>query len=242
MNIFKRILITLISTLPVLLVGCSEDGFEAFQDTTTANVTTNPGVISQKHFSLKASDLFPAVVDTSNNTYTETEVTLTARIGDRNNLSITNPHTIEFRTEYGLINPGSCETDENGTCSVTWIADASPFNAELGPGYLVTITAGAIGEEAFTDTNGNSTFDDGETFEDLEEPYIDANENDIFDAGDTIIDVPSINDPTGINGAHDIGDGFFNGGGCTHSSQCGAPIIAVWDDVTLKIDGPSTTP
>ena len=244
MKINNRLLCAFVSMSAVLLAGCSEDGFEAVTDPTQVTVTTNPGVISQRHFSVKASDLFPTVVDTSNNTYTETEVTITARIGDRNNLSITNPQTIQFRTEYGLINPGSCETDENGTCSVTWIADASPFAAGLGPVYQVTITAFALGEEAFTDTNGNAVFDDGDAgFEDLEEPYIDANENDIFDAGDFIIDVASTNDPTGVNGAHDIGDGFFNGGGCTHSSLCGTRTsIAVWDDVTLKIDGPPTTP
>jgi len=217
MYTFNRSLAVFACLSAVLLAGCSEDGFEAFVDPGTTSVTTNPGVISQKHFSVKASELFPQVVDTTNNTYTETEVTITVRIGDRNNLSITDPHTVSFRTEYGLINPSTCQTDENGTCSVTWIADADPF--DVVPDFLVTITAFAIGEESFTDSNGNAVFDDGDAgFEDLEEPYNDANRNEIYDAGDTIIDVASTNDPTGQNLQHDIGDGFFNGAGCTHSS------------------------
>ncbi len=244
MHNFNRMLVTFICVSSVLLVGCSEDGFEAIQDPNTISVTTNPGVISQKHFSVTASDLFPAVLDTINETYTETEVTINVRIGDRDNLSITSPHTVEFRTEFGLINPNTCQTDENGTCSVTWLADDYPAVGGPGSDYLVTITAFAFGEEEFTDTNGNSIFDDGDAgFEDLEEPYVDANGNDIFDFGDTIIDVVSTNDSTGQNLQHDINDGFFNGGGCTHSSLCAArPSIAVWDDVTLRIDGPPAAP
>ena len=66
---------------------------------------------------------------------------------------------------------------------------------------FVTITAYTIGEEGFTDTNGNGVFDDGDAgFEDLEEPYVDANEDNIFSSGDLIIDVVSVNDPTGANG------------------------------------------
>ena len=244
MYTLNRLLAACACLSAVLMAGCSEDGNEAFQDVTTANVTTNPGVISQKHFSVTASDLFPAVIDTATNTYTETEVTISVRIGDRDNLSITNPQTVEFRTEFGLINPRTCETDETGVCSVTWLADDFPSPGGPGSDYFVTITAFATGEEEFTDTNGNSLYDDGDaTFEDLEEPFVDANGNDIFDAGDTIIDVVNTNDPTGQNLQHDIGDGFFNGGGCTHSSLCAdRASVAVWDDVILKIDGPPTTP
>ena len=106
---------------------------------------------------------------------------------------------------------------------------------------FATITAYTIGEETFTDSNGNSLYDDSDSgFDDIEEPYVDVNEDNIYNAGDTIIDVVSTNDTTGTNGQHDIADGFFNGGGCTHSSLCGVRTsITIWDDISLKIDGPA---
>jgi len=232
-------LVLAISMSSMLLIGCADNN-AAFQDPGTASVTINPGVISQKHFSIAPVDPYPPIIDTANNTFTPTEVEIVAQIGDRNNLTITAPHTINFRTEYGLINPGSCETDEKGQCSVTWLADKAPVPGGPFSDYRITITAYTLGEEAFTDSNGNSVFDDGDAgFEDLEEPYIDANRNGVYDAGDSIIDAASTNDPSGGNLVHDIGDGFFNGGGCTHTSLCATRTsIMIWDDTELHIDGP----
>ena len=107
---------------------------------------------------------------------------------------------------------------------------------------VVTVTAYTIGEEAFTDSNGDNVFDDGDAgFDDLEEPYVDAdNQFHIqFSSGDTIIDVVSTNDPTGKNGMHDLADGFFNGNGCTHTSLCAdRKSVTVWDSIYLTITGP----
>ena len=250
MNTYNRILLTLCSLSSVLLVGCSEDGFEAFEGASATSVTTNTGVISQKNFSVLADDWAPQVISAEDGSFTQTDVTLTVYTGDRNNETVTNPHTIYFVSEYGLINPPSCETDSSGTCSVTWSAIKSPDPGGPGSDYRVTVTAYAIGEEAFTDTNGNGLFDDGDAgFADLEEPYVDVDAasggggDGMYSAGDIIIDVVSTSDPTGINGQHDIADGFFNGPGCTHSSLCSTrPSVAIWDDIVLYIDGPPTTP
>ncbi len=245
MHIFNRILVTLISTSSVLLVGCSEDKFEAFEDPGTASVTTNPGVISQMNFSILASDWAPTVISPDDGSFTKTDVTLTVYTGDRNNQTITDGHTVFFESEYGLINPPSCDTGADGTCEVTWSAIDHPGPPSApGGDFRVTITAYTLGEEAFTDSNGNSKFDDGDaSFEDIEEPYLDADDSGTFTPGDKIIDVVNTNDPTGINLQHDIADGFFNGGGCTHSSLCGTRTsITIWDDITLYIDGPPTAP
>lgn len=242
MNKYNRILISLLSVLSVLLAGCSEDGFEAFEDIGTASVTTNPSVISQKNFSILADDPQPTVIDPATGIFTKTDVELTIFAGDRNNQTVTDSHTVTFVSEYGLINPPSCVTGADGSCSVTWSAIKRPDPGGPGSDYYVTITAYTVGEEAFIDTNGNNLFDDADAgFEDIEEPYIDANGDNAFSAGDTIIDVISTNDPTGINGLHDIADGFFNGFGCTHTSLCAVmPSTAIWDDIILKIDGPAT--
>jgi hypothetical protein len=239
MNTYNKILALCCCSTLVLLTGCS-DGNEGFTDPTIVSTTTNPGVISQKNFSILASDVQPTVIDPATNIFTKTDVTLTVYAGDRDNQTVTDGHEVYFMSEYGLINPPTCTTDENGICEVTWSATKRPDPGGPGDDMLVTITAYTTGEETFADTNGNSLFDDGDAgFEDLEEPYVDVNENDMYNTGDTIIDVISTNDPTGANGVHDIADGFFNGGGCTHSSLCGVRTsITIWDDIYLKIDGP----
>jgi len=244
MYTFNRPLAVFACVSALLSAGCAEDGFEAFEDPGTASITTNPGVISQKNFSILASEVQPTVIDPATNIFTKTDVTLTVFTGDRNNQTVTDGHTVFFRSEYGLINPPTCETGADGTCEVTWSAIKRPDPGGPGDDMFVTITAYTIGEEAFTDSNGNSRFDDGDTgYEDIEEPFVDVNEDNIFGPGDTIIDVVSTNDTTGTNGVHDIGDGFFNGGGCTHSSLCGTRTsVMIWDDISLKIDGPPAGP
>ncbi len=228
----------------LLLAGCSGDN-EIFINPGTITTTTNPGVISQKNFSILADDPKPTVIDTTTGDFTKTDVELTVFTGDRNNQTVTDAHTITFVSEYGLINPPICTTDSSGACSVTWSAITRPVAGGPGSDYRVTITAYTIGEEAFTDTNGNGIFDDGDTgFDDIEEPFIDADKTNsaissTYTSGDIIIDVVSTNDPTGKNGMHDLADGFFNGNGCTHTSLCAVrKTITIWDDIVLYIDGP----
>lgn len=235
-------LISGLLTSSLLLTGCG-DG-EVFLTPGTTSATTNPGVISQKNFSILADTPSPTVIDTTTGTFTQTDVKLTVYTGDRNNQTVTDAHTITFMSEYGLINPPTCTTDSTGTCSVTWSAISRPVAGGPGSDYRVTITAYTSGEEAFTDSNGNGVFDDGDAgFDDIEEPYIDADKTNSasassYSSGDTIIDVVSTNDPTGANGQHDIADGFFNGNGCTHTSLCAArKTITIWDDIVLYIDG-----
>ena len=60
---------------------------------------------------------------------------------------------------------------------------ASPVTATPGDTRAgrATVLATAIGEESFTDTNGNGSFDNGEVFADLPERYLDENENGVRD-------------------------------------------------------------
>jgi len=241
MNKHFLILLTLVSSSVFLLTGCGDiDNLET-PDTSSTTVS-NSGVISHLNFSILASDPQPTVIDPDTGVFTKTDVIMSVHMADRQNQLLTNSQTVFFRTEYGAITP-SCITAD-GTCSVTWTAIKRPAAGEPGSDLMITIVAYTIGEESFTDTNGNAIFDDSDTtFVDLEEPYVDADEDDIFSPGDGIIDVVNGNDSTGTNGVHDIGDGFFNGAGCTHSSLCSSTVITngtIWDSITLKIDGPTT--
>jgi len=223
------------------LAGCGSDN-SSFETPNTSSVVTNEGAVSQKNFSILASDTQPLIIDPTTNIFTKTDVTMTVYIGDRKNQTLTNKQTVYFRTEYGTIEP-SCVT-EAGSCSVTWSAIKRPVTGGPGDDKRVTIVAYTTGEESFTDTNGNAVFDDGDIFstsDDLVEPYVDANENGIYDFGEDIINVVNGNDLTGKNDVHDIADGFFNGAGCTHSSLCSTTVITngtIWAANTLKIDGP----
>lgn len=225
---------SLIVSGSLLITGCDSDN-SSFETPNTSGIITNAGTISQKNFSLLTADVQPAVIDATTGVFTKTDVELTVYIGDRNNQTLTDAHTIQFQAEYGLIEP-SCVTVE-GSCSVTWSAIKRPDAGGPGSDGLVTITAYTIGEEGFTDSNGNSVFDDGDLgFDDLEEPFVDSDENNVFSTGDDIIDVVNTIDPTGTNKLHDIPDGLFNGSGCTHSFLCSpTPSITIFDDVTMSI-------
>jgi hypothetical protein len=229
LNIF-----TLVACSTLFVAGCGEDN--SSYETPNTSTLLNSGTISQKNFSLLTANVNPAVIDGTTGIFTQTDVELTAYIGDRYNQSLSDAHTIYFIPEYGLVDPPSCVTEE-GKCSVTWKAIKRPDPAGPTADGLVTITAYSVGEESFTDTNGNNVFDDNDAgFDDLEEPYVDIDESFSYTSVDRIIDVVSTNDPTGVNGVHDIADGFFNGTGCTHTSLCGtATSVAIFDMVTMNI-------
>lgn len=227
-----------IAAASVCFSGCSDE--TVLQD--PGNTVTNTGTISHANFSVLVSDVAPTVIDPMTNVFTKTDVEVTVFIGDRRNQVLTDSHTIFFATEYGLIEP-SCVTSE-GFCTVTWSAIKRPVVGGPGDDGDTTIVAYTTGEEAFSDNNGNNLFDDGDTFsntDDLEEPFVDFNDNGSFDSNaDIIIDTVNGNDLTGSNGVHDINDGFFNGGGCTHSSLCSTVVTSpvIWDAVEIRLTGP----
>ena len=68
---------------------------------------------------------------------------------------------------------------------------------------LVTLIAIVEGEEAFSDTNANGTFDVGESFVDLTEPFVDSNDNGTWDEGEQFIDVNGNRMWDGRNGRWD---------------------------------------
>jgi len=79
-----------------------------------------------------------------------------------------------------------------------------------------TILGTAIGEESFTDTNGNGSFDNNEPFDDMAERFLDRNENDAREGDEPIYDFNN-------NSNYDPADGFFNGVLCLDTNgRCSA--------------------
>lgn len=233
-NIFS-----IIASCALFTAGCSEDN-SSFETPNTSDTPTNSGAVSQNNFTILSSDLEPAIfADPAGGTFTFTELTITVRVGDRNNQVLTDAHTVLFKTEWGLIEP-SCVT-EDGSCTVEWTTSSGD---DAPADHKNTILAYTLGEESFNDVNGNAIFDDSDnatpSFDDLEEPYVDSDGSRDYTPGEPIADVINGNDPTGKNGVHDIGDTFFNGQGCTHTSLCSTvqTSIYVWDDLQLSMDGP----
>jgi hypothetical protein len=141
---------------------------------------------------------------------------------------------VAFTTNGGQVG-GNCTT-ANGTCSVNWVsANPRPTPADHPPTLRAgrtTILATAIGEESFTDTNGNGYYDSGEPFDDVGEPYRDDNENGTYELGEYFLDFNQ-------NHMRDAPTGSFVGITCSGSS-CTSTTAAI--GASLKLVMSASTP
>jgi len=178
-------------------------------------VTT--GIPDNNSFSLSAETLNP---EAGNND--GVQVPVTAYLADRFNNPVPDGTTILFTTEGGSIG-GSCQTAA-GACSVNWVSQ----NPRPSDGR-VTILATAVGEESFTDQNGNGSFDAGEPFNDLGEAFRDDNEDGVYQVTEPFADF-------NVNGNRDVGDGGYNGVVCDTSS-CVVSTLNVRGVITIVMSG-----
>jgi hypothetical protein len=171
-------------------------------------VTT--GIPAQDSFSLSATKLNFEAWNVDGNT-----TLINARLADHFRNPVPDGTAVNFTAEGGSI-VGSCQT-VGGTCSVA-LTGQSPRPTD----GRVTVLAYAVGEESFTDLNGNGVADlvskdkvtgavlGNEMMDingistDLPEAYRDDNENGIHDVGETYIDFNK-------NGSYDAADGKFSG-------------------------------
>jgi hypothetical protein len=164
-------------------------------------------------------------------------IPIVARLSDRYNNPAPDGTAVAFTTDGGHVG-GNCTTPlaspGDGACSVTWTS-ANPRPALNSDNPVIKapgrteILATAIGEESFTDTNGNGFYDNGEAFANLGEPYRDDNENGTYDLGEYFLDFNH-------NGVRDAGDGAFKGITCTGSlptSTCTTATLAIGASATL---------
>ena len=216
---------------PVRVTATIAGGISSVSD----QLIVSTGVPDQNSFTLSASILNVEGGDYNgclapNSTYGP-GATITARLGDHFHNPVPDGTAVSFTASGGTID-ASCLT---GLVSTT-LTNGSVITQAGTPGECtvrycsgnprpandrVTVLAYALGEESFTDTNGNNLYDAGEPFTDLGEPFrndraiTNANANFIDDAwssgnavrapGEQYID-------SNGNGVWDAtGDGVYNG-------------------------------
>ena len=156
-------------------------------------------------------------------------VPVTVRLSDRYNNPAPDGTSVAFNTDGGHIvgsctTPSSATTPGDGTCTANWtsanprpqLADDTPNLKAVGRAMVLATT---IGEESFTDTNGNGYWDPGEPFANLGEPFRDDNENGMYDSGEYFLDFNK-------NGVWDAGDGTFKGITCS-GATCNTTTLAI---------------
>ena len=167
--------------------------------TQSNGLTITTGIPSQSAFSLAATKLNFEAWEVDGNT-----TVLTAFLADHFNNPVPDGTVVNFTTGGGTI-VGTCSTT-NSTCNVTMTGtNPRPANGR------VTVLAFAIGEESFTDLNGNGVADllpanemvdvngnstaMGEAFRDdaetgvyqAGEPFIDYNGNGVYNVADPTV-------------------------------------------------------
>ncbi|HUY04730.1 MAG TPA: hypothetical protein VMV33_15740 [Rhodocyclaceae bacterium] len=113
-----------------------------------------------------------------------------AILSDRLGNPVPDGTAVNFIAEGGQIQP-TCTTT-GGTCSVNFTsANPRPTGDTEPSGRVtagrVTVLAYALGEESFTDLNGNNSYDSGEPYNDLGDAFLDNNENNVWNSGEQFI-------------------------------------------------------
>lgn len=192
--------------------------------TQSDQLTITTGVPDQDSTSLSIETLNPEAFDIDGTT-----VPVTIRLSDRFNNPVPDGTAITFQTEGGQIG-GQCTTVE-GACSVSWVSQ-DPRPAAGRSSLLAT----AIGEESFTDINGNGVFDNAETLadvDDIPEPWRDDDESGTREVTEPFVDFD-------VDGSYGAADMLFNGLLCGHDTLCSASTsVAVFDQGVLVMSGSS---
>lgn len=203
--------------------------------TQSSALTITTGIPDQDSFTLGATKL--NVENINGNT-----TVLVARMADHFNNPVPDGTVVNFTTEGGSI-VASCGTlidsDGNSNCSATLTVQ----EPRLAPDSRYTVLAYAVGEESFTDLNGNGVadlvpnelVDQNGASTDMRETFRDDNENDIRDANETFFDFNQ-------NGVYNGPDGKYSGVLCdsakSSASTCSAnKTIHVRKSVVIIFSG-----
>ncbi|MEI8621763.1 Ig-like domain-containing protein [Pseudoalteromonas sp. B129b] len=266
---------------PVRVIASSEEEVEGNTVVVTAPsdiLVVSTGIADQNSFSLSRSIFNPHALNVDGNI-----VAVNARLADHFNNPVPDGTAVTFITEGGVIEP-SCTTT-NGACSVTWTSsNPRPFTdsmyentiaqkcdgglpcplgilnndltIDLPLGGRATVHAYAIGEETFSDLNGNGYFDSEDFFDDLfdiPEAFIDNNEDGTFGGKDCSdgTDPCSRDNSTGDefeefvdfdgNGSWTTQNGLYNGLLCREEDEtaglCSRQLVNVFQNQEIVMSG-----
>jgi hypothetical protein len=241
---------------PVRVLASTTGAGGVTLSTQSDQLTVTTGIPDQASFSLSASTL-----NIEGWNYDGTTTVLTARLADHFSNPVPDGTAVSFISEGGSIGNaglGSCITDK-GACSATLTSQAlRPTNGR------VTVLAYAVGEESFTDLdgdglaskvnriNGTTELIDANGFStDLPEAFLDSNESGVRDLQETFIDF-------NVNGVYDGPDTKYNGvlcnevaPGTSSAGTCSArksihvfqnlPIIFSGSDAKFRVSTGSIT-
>ena len=162
--------------------------------------------------------------------YNNVEVPVIFQAADHFNNFVPDGTVIYFTTEGGSIDDS--DTTKDGLCEVIW-RSGNPRPDDGG----VTILAFCIGEESFTDYNGNGFFDDEDLFDldtDMGEAFRDDNDSGDYDYGEPFWDFDN-------NGEFTPANGIYNGSLCSDAAEaaglCTRELVYVQKSGRLIMSG-----
>jgi hypothetical protein len=195
---------------------------------TSDELVVSTGLPDQNSISIAAEMFNPEGLQ-----YNNEEVKIIFQAADYFNNFVPDGSMVYFTTELGSIDE-SCEL-EDGVCEVIWRSGnpRTSYCDDLNPPcsqYWSTVTAFLVGEESFTDVNGNGYYDPEDIFDeasDRAEPYRDDNENGQRDFWEPWWDYDA-------DGVHDgEPNGIYNGSLCSTEAQgqglCTTELVYVQD-------------
>lgn len=168
---------------------------------------------------------------------------VTVHLADRYGNPVADGTQVQFTTNGGSIG-ASCAT-ANGTCSVNWVSqDPRPVTDSVNKQSHAHILAYTVGEEHFTDNNGNNIFDNGDTFskccsgigdnfsgqpgqDDIGDPYMNSAETGAYVVGEKYFDISS-------GAARRSPNGAWFGAGCGGFGTTTANVSVVNPSGTIQ--------
>lgn len=218
--------------------------------TQSARLFISTRIPHQNGFSLATSLFNPEFQDVDG-----AEVSVTVSASDRFGNPVPDGTAVSFRTPSGIgrfidtstgAPAGSCLTKDS-TCTIKLISGGN--RTQIYDHGLMSVMAYAVGEDSFSDLNGDGVFSVGDIYPpqppggsnstgatyNRGEAFIDANLNGIRDAGEEFIDYNN-------DGIYNAPDNLYRGYACAAGAACASAktrhvyrnLLIVWSGSTAK--------